>query len=258
MMSKFFKKKSKSFTMVELLLVIMALGILLPTIFSAYRNIQQTKREIDVRQALVQQTYEFFERMNVLIQDYTIDYEEYFNRQRVGCSSAPDFSGTGFIRDINGSGYCSNFTAYGNQNGVGNSFPSSGHALYYRSSYDSQSLAGSKDPYLNPPVCKLHFDCGQYLSGMQSYGQYSKLFYDVKDDVDKNGSMVGDSDDEDVGSGEIAIANATGIQELYLISPDEKNRLYFRRKLIDQKDMNENGTTEGGERLYVIQMLRLR
>jgi type II secretory pathway pseudopilin PulG len=77
----------KSFTMIELVLVIGALGILLPTIFSAYNKIQQTKREIDVRQQLVQQTYEFFEKMNVLIQDYTIDYEEYFNRQMVGCSA---------------------------------------------------------------------------------------------------------------------------------------------------------------------------
>ena len=78
--------------MVELLLVIAALGVFIPTIFMAYNRIQQVKKEVDVRQQLVQQTYEFFERMNILIQDYTIDYEEYFNRQMVGCSSTPSSS----------------------------------------------------------------------------------------------------------------------------------------------------------------------
>jgi type II secretory pathway pseudopilin PulG len=86
MIKKLFSNK-KSFTMVELVLVIAAIGILLPTIFMVYNKIQQTQKEIGVRQQLVQQTYEFFERMNVLIQDYTIDYEEYFNRKMVGCSA---------------------------------------------------------------------------------------------------------------------------------------------------------------------------
>ena len=36
-------------------------------------------------------------------------------------------------------------------------------------------------------------------SNFQSYGQYSKLFYDVKEDTDKDSSLVGDSDDEDKG-----------------------------------------------------------
>jgi len=34
---------------------------------------------------------------------------------------------------------------------------------------------------------------------VQSYGQYAKLFYDVKRDTDRDGSLVGDSDDEDLG-----------------------------------------------------------
>ncbi|MDR2541627.1 MAG: hypothetical protein LBD11_07960 [Candidatus Peribacteria bacterium] len=32
----------------------------------------------------------------------------------------------------------------------------------------------------------------------QSYGQYSKLFYDVKSDTDLIGGLVGDSDDENL------------------------------------------------------------
>jgi hypothetical protein len=55
----------------------------------------------------------------------------------------------------------------------------------------------------------------------------------------------------------VAIAHSTGVQELYLISQDGRNRLYFRRKLKEQQDIDNNviGT---GEQLYVLQMLRLR
>ena len=87
MLKKILHNKTKSFTLVEMLLVIATLSILIPVIFSAYNSIQQTKKEIDVRQQLVQQSYEFFERISVLSQDYIIDYEEYFNRRMVGCSS---------------------------------------------------------------------------------------------------------------------------------------------------------------------------
>lgn len=72
----------------------------------------------------------------------------------------------------------------------------------------------------------------------QSFGQYAKLFYDVKDDTDTDLSLVGDSDDEDMGEGPIAIADATGVQELYLISQDGTSRLFLRRKLLEQLDIN--------------------
>jgi hypothetical protein len=94
--------------------------------------------------------------------------------------------------------------------------------------------------------------------GKQSYGQYSKLFYNVGTDVDKDNNSVGDSDDEDIGIGPAAIVDPTKIQELYLISPDGKSRLYFRRKLIAQEDINADGVYDEREKLYVIQMLRLR
>ncbi|MDR2541626.1 MAG: prepilin-type N-terminal cleavage/methylation domain-containing protein [Candidatus Peribacteria bacterium] len=77
--------KKNSFTLVEMLFVILIISILLPIIFSSYTRIQQQKHELDLRQKLYQQTYEVLERMNVLLQDYTVDYEEYFNRQMVGC-----------------------------------------------------------------------------------------------------------------------------------------------------------------------------
>jgi type II secretory pathway pseudopilin PulG len=80
--------QKKSFTIVELLFVIIILSLILPTIFFTYSWVQRTKQEISIRQQLVQQSYELFERISVLMQDYTIDYEEYFNRKMVGCSNA--------------------------------------------------------------------------------------------------------------------------------------------------------------------------
>ena len=77
--------RKKSFTIVELVFVILIISILIPLIFSIYTKVQQTKFEIDVRQQLIQQSYETLEKINILLQDYTIDYEEYFNRQMVGC-----------------------------------------------------------------------------------------------------------------------------------------------------------------------------
>ena len=143
-----FKKiRKKSFTLLELVLVITAVGILIPTIFSAYSKIQQTRKEIDVRQQLVQQTYEFFERMNGLIQDYTIDYEEYFNRQMVGCSG---IGGASFERNTTGSGHCSNFTAYGNSSAI-DSTKVPQHLFYYCSSIQNNNLPSYIKPLVRKP-----------------------------------------------------------------------------------------------------------
>ncbi|MDR2190573.1 MAG: type II secretion system GspH family protein [Candidatus Peribacteria bacterium] len=82
----YYRYYTKSFTIVELLFVIIILSLILPTIFLTYTSIQRTKQELSIRQQLIQQSYETFERINILMQDYTIDYEEYFNRKMVGCS----------------------------------------------------------------------------------------------------------------------------------------------------------------------------
>jgi Tfp pilus assembly protein PilE len=135
--------------MVELISVIAVLAILIPTIFSAYNRIQQMKKEVDVRQQLVQQTYEFFERINVLSQDYTIDYEEYFNRQMVGCSAAGG-NGKNFTWTTNGSGHCDQPTFYGNRNssyGALNDSVRNYHKLYYCSSSNSNPDASKPIVY---------------------------------------------------------------------------------------------------------------
>jgi hypothetical protein len=39
------------------------------------------------RANLLENTYYMVERVNLLLKDYTVDYEEYFNRKNVGCDS---------------------------------------------------------------------------------------------------------------------------------------------------------------------------
>ena len=80
--------KKYSFTLLELMFVVLIMSLIIPTIFLVYTKMQKLKKEIDIQQQLIQQSYEFVERMNVWMQDYVIDYEEYFNRQMVGCTSA--------------------------------------------------------------------------------------------------------------------------------------------------------------------------
>ena len=43
------------------------------------------KYTIQAKQSLIQESHDVVEKINLLLKNYTIDYEEYFNRQRVGC-----------------------------------------------------------------------------------------------------------------------------------------------------------------------------
>ena len=47
------------------------------------------KREFDARNYLLSTTYNMVEKMNILLKDYTIDYEQYFNRRMFGCAGTP-------------------------------------------------------------------------------------------------------------------------------------------------------------------------
>jgi hypothetical protein len=61
-----------------------------------------------------------------------------------------------------------------------------------------------------------------------------------------------------LGNGPIAIADNTNVKELYLISKDGKKRLFIRRALIESGDYDKNGLVSDREKLYTLQMLRLK
>lgn len=59
------------------------------------------KADSSARQALIQQSYFALEKINTLLRDYSIDYEEYFNRQLVGCNTVGSA-----LRDVGTGGSC--------------------------------------------------------------------------------------------------------------------------------------------------------
>ena len=210
----------------------------------------KSNKELIARQNAIQQWYEFFEKLNILMQDYTIDYEEYYNRQMVWCVKnwSKLLTWNNFEWNIWVSGYCTEFTAYWNENSTkrimsnGSEIPSTYHDIYYCSSAKDQ-----KWRWL--PVVVKKADCWKYWS-KQSFGQYANLFIDV---ASWTGNIVWDSDDKDlwdIFNGVNAIKDDNNIQELYLISHDWKNRLFLRRKAYN---LEHEWYAQ-----YRIQILRLR
>ena len=95
-------KIKKAFTIVELLFVIIIISLLVPMIFGIISDMHKQKVEIEAKQQVMLQGYQLFEKINVLLQNYTIDYEEYFNRTMVGCSETGGI-GKDFTWKINNS-----------------------------------------------------------------------------------------------------------------------------------------------------------
>lgn len=131
--------RKKGFTLLEITLVIIISGSILTTIYGIMTLLPKVKNFNDARQNLIQQTNDVMDRFAILFQDYTVDYEEYFNRKMVGCDGT--HKGNGFTWAINISGHCSAFTAYGNENSKLQGENGKIHYLSYCSSDPSQNDA---------------------------------------------------------------------------------------------------------------------
>jgi len=186
------------------------------------------------------------EKINLLLKDYTIDYEEYFNRQHVGCNG--NNAGANFTRNVGVGWHCNNFTADGNSSYA----EANVHSLYYCSSLNANQV----DVIGNTQV-EQGWWCVQ--TGQQSFGEYYWQFRDVKRDVDNVSGAVGDADDVRVMKGPISILDNNNVKELYLISQDGKQRLWIRKALIESGDWNRDSHISGDtEYLYTLQILKLR
>ena len=73
-----------------MLLVVIISGSLFTTIYSVMTTLPRVKLFNDARMQLIEQSNDVMNRFAVLFQDYTIDYEEYFNRERVGTGELKD------------------------------------------------------------------------------------------------------------------------------------------------------------------------
>ena len=246
------KSKRYGFTLLEVIVAMTSFFLLLTIVTNIYTRMIRLKYNIQARTNVIQDSYFTIEKINLLLKDYTIDYEEYFNRKNVGCNS----NSTTFIGstgDFRGTGdYCKNFTAYGNRNNI---WTLTGeHKIYFCSSQTQED--DLQKVIFNPDVQN---GSGCLNTGQQSFGQYGRQFRDVKNNVDSVPGPWNDDDDENVMKWPSAIDDATNVKELYLISQDGKSRIFIRRALIGSGDRNNDTTISGdSEKQYTLQILKLR
>lgn len=212
------------------------------------------KYNIQARTNVIQDSYFTIEKINLMLKDYTIDYEEYFNRKNVWCNNYTQ----PFTRDVGTGGYCTIFTAYGNNNAI-ELATASKRKIYFCS---SNTITDPYDPQTIIYNTNIQNGLGCQRTGQQSFGQYYWQFRDVKKDVDVD-SVPGawnDYDDESIMRWPSAIEDPANVKELYLISQDDKSRILIRRALIESGDWNHNGITgdNDSEKRYTLQILKLR
>ena len=123
----------KGFTLLEVIIAMTLFFLLLTALINIYTKMLRLKYNIQARTNIVQDSYFAIEKINLMLKDYTIDYEEYFNRKNVGCDEyRANFERSGGGAD----GYCNMFTAYGNQSNI-NQTESSKREIYFCSSPQS-------------------------------------------------------------------------------------------------------------------------
>jgi len=246
-------KKKWGFTLLEVIIAITSFFLLLAVILNIYTRMIKLKYNIQARTNVTQDTYFAIEKINLLLKDYTIDYEEYFNRKNVGCDTYTE----PFTRNVWADGHCNLSTAYGNYSNI-DQIPSAERKIYFCSSTTDELTPIYPQRVIKEPLVQDGSGC--LNTGQQSFGQYRRQFRDVKNDVDSVLGAWNDDDDENVMKWPSAIEDITGDQELYLISQDGKSRIFIRRALVESGDFNNDGTPWSGdsEKRYTLQILKLR
>ncbi len=272
-------KFKKWFTLVEMIIAATILWFVMTTIVSIYFKMIDIKTDVHARTNLVKSTNNLVEKINIMMKNYSIDYEEYFNRKIVWC----DWISWDFWSWWN-NWHCDIFTTYGNKNNI--DWWSNEHILYnctstpdsdgnvsweltekpwtiYDCEWNISWVTGSSYVYeeSSQDDLKNWFWCFQSLTaGFQSFWQYGLQFWDVKSNADGLLWCKWDDDDTDIWLWPDAIIDNGNIKELYLISKDGKKRTYFRKKLVWSWDFNKdwNYWQLTWEKLYKLQILKLR
>ncbi len=277
--------KKRAFTLVELLIASVILSIVLTVILQIYFSLLKTRTDIYARSVLVKNTNNVIEKLNIIMKNYTIDYEEYFDRRIVWCNTD---GWNSFTWDVGTWWYCKKFTDYGNGSSIkkGSNFVNTwDNILYYCS-----NKWGSTSKQTEYPGSST--DCaGNYGEGitwsayiyhqsnnnlnnwsgcwenevssdwrMQSFWEYKLQFWNVWWNADSYMGCEWDDDDTDLWVWPVAIWDNLHVKELYLISKNWKHRIFIRRKLISTDDWNHNWSIDytWWEALYKLQILKLR
>ena len=80
-------KLKKAFTLVEIIITVTIFSLILIVAISIYFQIKKLQVDVFAKSLLIKNTNSLLEKLNVIMKNYTIDYEEYFNRKIVGCNS---------------------------------------------------------------------------------------------------------------------------------------------------------------------------
>lgn len=249
----------KIFTLLEILISSTIISIILIVVVSIYSNMMKVKYDVESRQSLMQWSYLMLEKLNILMKDYKIDYEEYFNRSYAGCNS---LTWDKFVWDSWEKWYCSNFTTYWNSYTTNSA---EAHLIYYCSSSAStwsKAINGTRRPWivfedtnlLNGSWC---FAKSDFLRNW--YWTYKYQFWDMWWDIDWDWAIKWDEDDVNLWLWPVAIRDNQNVKELYLIDKYEKKRIYMRRALLWSWDYNKDWLiNKDFEKYHSLQVLKLR
>lgn len=254
----------KAFTLVEMLIVSVLASMILTITISVYFQMSRIKMEVWMKQTLIKGTYDIVEKLNITVRDYTLDYEEYFNRKVVWCDVAAWDTFTWDVDSLGtGNAYCDLSTYYGNKSRKGDNW-----WLYYCSTgtpatSEPNEIISVSDNSPNPNNVELWYWCwGGDKSptgkgGPQSFGQYKWQFWNAMGDQDGEDWALLDDDDNDYGIGPMAIEDPDNAKELYLISSDGKKRIFIRRELEKTQSFGADGDKVDWN-LYSLNILKLR
>ena len=264
-------RRKQWFTLLEVIVVMVVFFMLITTVSSLFIHLYKIKGWLEARQTVTQDTYFLLEKLQTMMKDYTVDYEEYWNRKVVWCTS---LDWEPWDPRWNENWNCTKFTSYGNYNNniygegpAASPHPTFFHILFYCSSIEdalvkptNSSETAVYDIYNNKDALWMNCTKQTRWQLYQAYGQYRNLFTDVKEDVDFVLWAAKDDDDEDMGDGPEAVyQTATNYpQELYLISHDKQRRMFIRRVCETGEDMNGDNVISKSEQLCKLQVLQLK
>lgn len=211
-------KNKKWFTLTELLMALLIAGTLIGIVMSIYTWIMWADLRMSNKRVLTSEASDLLDMIHTVALDYTIDYEEYFNRSSLWY----------WLWDTR-------FTSYGNA-----------WERYYCWNNFSWIYNGSNNSYQiykrNGSWCQQTWRNQKYLEYQFQHRRLATWDLNNKENSWSYKNYW-----------PVAISPNTWLDYLYLISPDWSERYYFRRVLAWW-----NWWTGKNDKLYVIQMLRLK
>lgn len=193
-------------TLIEIMLAITVLSSIMIVTLEAISGTLAFRKQATDELDLSTQSYLALEVLTRTIKDgWSIDYEEYWNRSRVG-------TGVEFWVYSGATG----FGNYGYNAGAINNTNTNFWSGKYVCAYQSGSVTNACDSNENSFNGEA-WGATDTSTKPQRFGQYAANFYTYKTDADGVNGIIGDYDDEDPGLGPVAIPDNGKPKELYLI-----------------------------------------